>query len=149
MSVFWFPCSHDVSIAQATTFGYLNPPSKASGIAVALFQGHSVLPQYPQTHDSYDNKDFLNRNKYSLGYTHDINSFRLMQTEYSLLLHSAYCSPNLYSLSFNSPFTLSTGNLSSISTTSNKFNGNSFSPIIARYSLTALLSIMIFPCPAQ
>ena len=25
-------------MAQATTFGYLNPPSKASGIAVALFQ---------------------------------------------------------------------------------------------------------------
>ena len=38
MSIFWFPCSHNASIAQATTFGYLNPPSKASGIAVALFQ---------------------------------------------------------------------------------------------------------------
>ncbi len=38
MPVFRFPCSHDVSITQAATFGCLNPPSKASGIAVALFQ---------------------------------------------------------------------------------------------------------------
>lgn len=38
MSVFRFPCSHDVSITQTITFGYLNPPSKASGIVVALFQ---------------------------------------------------------------------------------------------------------------
>lgn len=40
MSIFRFPCSHGVSIAQTTTFGYLNPPSKASGIAVALFQNY-------------------------------------------------------------------------------------------------------------
>ncbi len=35
MSVFRFP-SHAISITQTTTFGYLNPPSKASGIAVAI-----------------------------------------------------------------------------------------------------------------
>ena len=38
MSVFRFPCPHGINITQATTFCYLNPPSKASGIAVALFQ---------------------------------------------------------------------------------------------------------------
>ena len=38
MSVFRFPCSHDTILTQTTTFGYLNPPSKTSGIAVALFQ---------------------------------------------------------------------------------------------------------------
>ena len=38
MSVFSFPCSHAINITQTSTFGYLNPPSKASGIAVALFQ---------------------------------------------------------------------------------------------------------------
>ena len=37
MAVFGFPCSHDASITQTATFGYLNPPSKASGIAVAIF----------------------------------------------------------------------------------------------------------------
>ena len=42
-------------------------------------------------------------------------------------------------------FTLSTGNLSSMSIISNKFRGNSFSPIRVRYSLTALRSIIIFP----
>ena len=54
-----------------------------------------------------------------------------------------------YFFSFNNSFILSTGNLSSISTTSNKFNGSSFSPISERYSVTALRSIIIFPCPAQ
>ena len=54
-----------------------------------------------------------------------------------------------YFFSFNNSFTLLTGNLSSISTTSNRFNGNSFSPIRERYSLTALRSTIIFPCPAQ
>ena len=38
MSIFSFPCHHITSITQTSTFGYLNPPSKASGIAVALFQ---------------------------------------------------------------------------------------------------------------
>jgi hypothetical protein len=37
-----------------------------------------------------------------------------------------------YFFSFNNSFTLLTGNLSSISTTSNRFNGNSFSPITLR-----------------
>ena len=50
-----------------------------------------------------------------------------------------------YSLSFKRLFTLSTGNLSSMSIISNKFRGNSFSPIRVRYSLTALRSIIIFP----
>ena len=52
---------------------------------------------------------------------------------------------NFYSLSFKRLFTLSTGNLSSISIISNKFSGNSFSSIRVRYSLTALRSIIIFP----
>ena len=38
MSIFSFPFSHNINITQSTTFGYLNPPSKASGIAVVLFQ---------------------------------------------------------------------------------------------------------------
>ena len=38
MSVFRFPCSHNASITDTASFGYLNPSSKASGIAVALFQ---------------------------------------------------------------------------------------------------------------
>ena len=38
MSVFRFPCSHAMSIQYFLIFSYLNPPSKASGIAVALFQ---------------------------------------------------------------------------------------------------------------
>ena len=33
-----FPCSHAMSIQYFLIFSYLNPPSKASGIAVALFQ---------------------------------------------------------------------------------------------------------------
>lgn len=51
--------------------------------------------------------------------------------------------------SFHNSLTLSTGNLSSISAASNKFCGNSFSPMIERYSSTALRSIIILPCPAQ
>ena len=50
-----------------------------------------------------------------------------------------------YSLSFKRLFTLSPGNLSSMSIISNKFRGNSFSPIRVRYSLIALRSIIIFP----
>jgi len=46
VSVFRFPCSHDANITQTTTFGYLNPPSKASGIAVALFQIFVLFPHY-------------------------------------------------------------------------------------------------------
>ena len=38
MSVFRFPCSHNASITDTASFGYLNPSSKASGIVVALFQ---------------------------------------------------------------------------------------------------------------
>lgn len=38
MPIFRFPFSHDDSITQISIFGDLNPPSKASGIAVALFQ---------------------------------------------------------------------------------------------------------------
>ncbi len=34
MSVFRFPCSHNASITHTTTFDYLNPPSKASGIGL-------------------------------------------------------------------------------------------------------------------
>lgn len=41
MSVFRFPCSHDTILTQTTTFGYLNPPSKASGIVVSSFQNLS------------------------------------------------------------------------------------------------------------
>ena len=43
MSIFSFLCHHTTSITQTSTFGYLNPPSKASGIAVALFQGLSAM----------------------------------------------------------------------------------------------------------
>ena len=43
MSVFRFPCSHAMSIQYFLIFSYLNPPSKASGIAVALFQSFSKL----------------------------------------------------------------------------------------------------------
>ncbi|MFG6378122.1 MAG: hypothetical protein K1W19_07370, partial [Lachnospiraceae bacterium] len=43
MSVFRFPCSHAISITQTTTFGYLNPPSKASGIAVAIISNYSTF----------------------------------------------------------------------------------------------------------
>ena len=43
MSVFRFPYSHNASITQSSTFDYLNPPSKASEIAVALFQDVSCL----------------------------------------------------------------------------------------------------------
>ena len=67
----------------------------------------------------------------------------------SLTLTQAYIPHADYFFSFNNSFTLLTGNLSSISTTSNRFNGNSFSPIRKRYSLTALRSIIIFPYPAQ
>ena len=38
VSVFWFPRFHNASIAQTSASGYLNPPSKASGIAVSIFQ---------------------------------------------------------------------------------------------------------------
>lgn len=43
LSIFRFPCTHGVSIAQTTTFSYLNPPSKASEIAVALFLAFFLL----------------------------------------------------------------------------------------------------------
>ena len=45
MPVFSIPCSHAINITQTSTFGYLNPPSKVSGIAVALFQirGSSLI----------------------------------------------------------------------------------------------------------
>ena len=33
----------NIHIAQVTTLGYLNPPSKASGIAVALFQKYQDI----------------------------------------------------------------------------------------------------------
>ena len=52
MSVFSFPCSHAINITQTSTFGYLNPPSKASGIAVALFQYFYSF----HSHVEYDNK---------------------------------------------------------------------------------------------
>jgi len=40
--IFNFLYHHTTSITQTSTFGYLNPPSKASGIAVALFQIFSI-----------------------------------------------------------------------------------------------------------
>ena len=40
MSILWFPYSYNnyYYLSQISIFCYLNPPSKASGIAVALFQ---------------------------------------------------------------------------------------------------------------
>ena len=50
MCLFFDFHSHGVSITQATTLSYLNPPSKASGIAVAFFQGDGyrgfTVPKY-------------------------------------------------------------------------------------------------------
>ncbi len=47
VSVFWFPCPHNASITQVTTFGCLNPPSTASGIAAALFQISHFAYRFP------------------------------------------------------------------------------------------------------
>ena len=69
--------------------------------------------------------------------------------KHSYFVLSVILSPEFYLLSFNNLFTRSTGNLSSISIISNRFNGNFSSPIRERYSSTALRSIMIFPRPAQ
>ncbi len=57
MSVFRFP-SHAISITQTTTFGYLNPPSKASGIAVAIISNcsmHQILYDKPSDSGNNDN----------------------------------------------------------------------------------------------
>ncbi len=53
MSIFSFPCHYTTSITQTSTFGYLNPPSKASGIAVALFQLQAKSRAYDIMNEIY------------------------------------------------------------------------------------------------
>ena len=66
MSVFRFPCSHNASITDTASFGYLNPSSKASGIAVALFKKKgAVQNQYPYLYVDFVTPSFYAQLFYS------------------------------------------------------------------------------------